>query len=389
MNGDQPSNSLQSAAARLRILFYAPFKPLNHPHPSGDQATAKGIFDFLSGTGHRLEIASSFRCRWLFWRPWLWPRLFMEQRRIARRFSTGKGVIWLTYHTYYKAPDLLGPHVAVRLNMPYVIFQGIYSTKRRRSVKTWPGFVLNRRALLAAQHVFTNKRVDLYNLRRLLPAERITYVAPGIQPEQFNFDRESREQLRRSWNIGDEVVVFSAAMFRPDVKTKGLIWVIRACGDLVRRGRLLRLVIAGDGKEKPRLQKLAAEELGDRVSFVGKVARSDMYRYYSAGDVFAFPGFNESLGMVFLEAQACGLPVVAFSAGGIPEVVQDGKTGLLVPYNAFESFVGALERLLIQKHLRQEMGLAARVYVRQFHNLQQNYQIMDRILGQIGSRHTD
>ena len=371
----------------LPIIFYAPFKPLNHPHPSGDQATAKGIFDFLSRKGHRLEMASSLRCRWIFWRPWLWPRLFAEQRRIARRFSAGAGMIWFTYHTYYKAPDLLGPRVAVRLNIPYVVFQGIYSTKRRRSVKTWPGFMLNRKALLAAQHVFTNKRVDLHNLRRLLPAERITYVAPGIQPEHFNFDRESREQLRRSWNIGDEIVVFSAAMFRPDVKTKGLMWVIRACGDLVRRGRLLRLVIAGGGREKPRLQRLAAEELGDRVNFVGKVARSEMYRYYSAGDVFAFPGFNESLGLVFLEAQACGLPVVAFAGGGIPEVVQDGKTGLLVPYNTFESFVDALERLLTQKHLRQEMSQAARIYVRQFHDLQQNYQIMDRILGEIGSRH--
>jgi len=317
----------------------------------------------------------------------LWPRLFREQRRIARRFLTDARVVWFTYHSYYKAPDLLGPSLAARLNIPYVIFQGIYSTKRRRSVRTWPGFMLNRKALLAAHHVFTNKRVDLHNLGRLLPSERITYVAPGIHPADFKFDLESRERLRRSWKIGDQAVVLTAAMFRPDVKTKGLMWVIRACGDLVRKGRRLCLVIVGDGKEKPRLQNLAAEELGERVNFVGKVARGDMYRYYSAGDVFAFPGFNESLGMVFLEAQACGLPVVAFAAGGIPEVVQDGKTGLLVRYNAFKPFVQALERLLTRKDLRQEMGKDARIYVRRFHDLEKNYRTMDRVLSEIGYRH--
>ena len=54
-------------------------------------------------------------------------------------------------------------------------------------------------------------------------------------------------------------------------------------------------------------------------------------RYYSAGDMFVFPGIRESLGMVYLESQSCGLPVVAFHNGGIPEVVVDGETGFLTP----------------------------------------------------------
>jgi glycosyltransferase involved in cell wall biosynthesis len=98
-----------------------------------------------------------------------------------------------------------------------------------------------------------------------------------------------------------------------------------------------------------------------------------MYRYYSAADLFVFPGIQESLGMVFLEAQACGLPVVAFNNSGVPEAVQDGKTGMLVPMYDLESFVNAINRLLGDKRLRTQMGTAAKSYVREFHNLNKNY----------------
>jgi glycosyltransferase involved in cell wall biosynthesis len=98
-----------------------------------------------------------------------------------------------------------------------------------------------------------------------------------------------------------------------------------------------------------------------------------MYRFYSAGDIFAFPGIRESLGMVYLEAQSCGLPIVAFANGGIPEVVRDQETGFLVPLFAFEPYLQALETLLSDKGLRRKMGQAGERYVRQVHDLDQNY----------------
>jgi hypothetical protein len=109
--------------------------------------------------------------------------------------------------------------------VPYVLFQGIFSTKRRRDLKTLPGFLLNRRTLLAARHVFTNKAVDLRNLKRLIPEERITYVAPGLRPAEFSFNPDARAQLRREWDAGDDPVVLSVAMFRPGVKTEGLVTI--------------------------------------------------------------------------------------------------------------------------------------------------------------------
>jgi glycosyltransferase involved in cell wall biosynthesis len=201
--------------------------------------------------------------------------------------------------------------------------------------------------------------------------------------EFTSFDQAARSALRRDWNVGEGPVIISAAMFRPDVKTQGLAWVIRACGELYRRGKALYLVIAGDGQEKPRLQRLAEEQLPGRIRFVGKIPRNEMYRYYSAGDIFAFPGIRESLGMVYLEAQSCGLPVVAFANGGIPEVVRDQETGFLVPLFAFEPYLLALDALLSDRGLRRKMGQAAQKYVRMAHDLDHNYQQLETALTRV------
>ena len=169
----------------MKILFYAPFKPLGHAHPSGDLVTATEMVDFLMKKGHQVNAASPLRCRWIYWQPWRWPKLIVEKRKAVHRFIKDDYDLWFTYHSYYKAPDLLGPYASKKLAIPYVIFQGIYSTKRRRSLKTLPGFYLNRHVLLAAQHVFVNKTIDRINLKRLLPDERISYLSPGIHPDQF------------------------------------------------------------------------------------------------------------------------------------------------------------------------------------------------------------
>ena len=374
----------------MKILFYAPFKPLDHVHPSGDLVTATEIVDYLVNRGHEVIEASSLRCRWIYWKPWLWPKLLLEKRRSVRRYCKKNMDLWLTYHSYYKAPDLLGPYASQKIKIPYVIFQGIYATKRRRNLKTVPGFHLNKSALCAARHVFVNKTVDWINLKRLIADERISYLSPGIDPENFCFDAAARRALRGQWNVGDEPLVFSAAMFRADVKTEGLTWVIRACGELARRGSSLRLVVAGHGSQRDKLQRLAAEQLGDRAIFVGKVPRNKMVQYYSACDLFVFPGIRESLGLVFLEAQSCGLPVVAFDNAGVPEAVQDGKTGFLVPAHEMATFVDAANRLLSDRQLRRQMGQAAASYVRASHNLELNYQELERVLQKIlrSDRHT-
>lgn len=367
----------------LKIAFYAPFKPLNHPNPSGDLMIGRSICTFLENRGHKVATVSQLRTRLIFEKPWLWPQLLMERQKIDRRLKRLVPDLWLTFHTYYKGPDLLGPGACSRLKIPYTIFQGIYATKYRRHLRTWLGYRANTHALKKAVHVFTNKKKDHHNLSRLVTKNRLSYIAPGITPEQFRFDEDARQQLRRRFNIAESPLLVTAAMFRPDVKTIGLLTVIEACGRLAKEIPDLQLLIIGDGQEKKRLTSAAGRALPGKAHFAGQVPRHRMHRYLSAGDLFAFPGINESLGLVFLEAQACGLPVVAFDNAGVGEAVSDGVTGFLVPLHDNEGFAAAIKKLIQDPDRRRRMGAAASIYIRERHDLSVNYKPMEQKLRQI------
>lgn len=367
----------------MKIAYYMPFKPMGHPNPSGDLVTGTELYDFFRNRKHDIDLVSRLRCRWLYLKPWAWGRLAMEKASMVKKCRRRSPDVWLSYHSYYKAPDMLGPALCKRLQIPYVLFQGVYSTKRRRSLKTLPGFLLNRKALLSARIVFTNKQGDKLNLLRLLPADRVIYVPPGIHPNAFSFDPEARLTLRKSWQVGSRPVVMTAAMFRPDVKTEGILEVIEACSQVIARGIELRLVIVGDGATREQLEREAQKKLPGAVHFTGKVSRSEMNRYYSAADLFAFPGIQESLGMVYLEAQSCGLPVVAFKDWGAAEAVVHERTGLLASVDQRQTFAENIERLIFDKELRRKMGQEAAGHVRRVHDLEKNYGIVEEKLGEL------
>jgi len=367
----------------MKIAFYAPFKPLGHGTPSGDLAIAKGIVEFLEHRGHEIIVQSSVRARWIYYRPWLWPQLILDFLRALRTLSASPPDLWLTYHCYYKAPDLLGPWVCRILGIRYVIFQAIHSTKRKKKIKTLPGFFLNRSALLQADHVITNKLEDLLNLKRVVSENRLSHIPPGIYPKAFTRNEDEGRVVRELWHTSGVPVILTAAMFRNDVKSEGLAWLIRCCSKLVEQKIPFLLVIAGSGPMEKELKGLARDHIPGCFRFAGMIPREEMYRFYSAGDIFAFPGIRESLGMVFLEAQSCCLPVVAFDNGGIPEVVENGKTGLLVPIFQETAFANALIGLIRDLNLRSAMGKSGAALIRKRHDLHRNYLELETILKKV------
>jgi glycosyltransferase involved in cell wall biosynthesis len=108
-----------------------------------------------------------------------------------------------------------------------------------------------------------------------------------------------------------------------------------------------------------------------------------MFRYYSAADIFVFPGIGESLGMVFLEAQACELPVVALDTAGVPQVVRRSTTALLVPEDDGRSMAHAIDALLSSAELRNRLGQKGREFIREERNLHRNYVQLSKILQDI------
>ena len=372
----------------MTLALYAPFKPLDHPDPSGDRTIGRELAAALGDQGWSVVVPSRFRSRWFSKRPSLWLAALAERRRALEEASRARVSLWLTYHTYYKSPDVIGPYVARELGIPYAVFQGIYSTRPKRSLKTRLGYECNRRALLAARLVFSNRRQDLVNLRRLLPDERLSYVVPGIDPNLFTFDGQARRALRHAWGVTDEPVVVTAAMFRADVKTESLVFLLDRLGELARDGVRFFLVLAGDGETRPRLAGLAQALLPGRHLFLGRVPREDLGAVFGAGDVFAFPGIRESLGMVYLEAQAAGLPVVALADGGVPEVVRHGVTGILTPPGNAAAYRKALAWMLADKARRRAMGEAAEAYVRAHHDRAQTYRPVAEALKRLSRERT-
>ncbi|WP_421901701.1 glycosyltransferase family 4 protein [Maridesulfovibrio sp.] len=367
----------------MRIAFFAPHKPIDHPLPSGDLIIGKTLHDFLRSQGHELLIASHFRLRHITNKPLKWPTLYLEFKNTLKRAEKFNPDIWLTYHSYYKSPDLLGPYISEKLGIPYVIYQGVFATKYRRNYKTWAGYMSNKHALLHADHVFANKDIDFHNLSRIILPEKLSRTYPGIEPDNFNYCPQGAEEVRNRYELNGKKVILSTAMLREDVKAESITDLIDAFAPIAAKKPETKLLIAGDGEARPRLENLAAEKAGDQIIFLGRVKQEELYKYYSAANFFAYPGINEALGMVYLEAQCAGLPVVAYSTRGPKEAVIHSETGLLSPERDIAAMSANLIRLLEDESLRKQMSEAAPKHIRNNFDLNKNLQDVEHKLSSI------
>jgi len=166
-----------------------------------------------------------------------------------------------------------------------------------------------------------------------------------------------RCDTRRDLGAGrDDYLVGTVARL---TEQKGIATLLRAMKLLVSRDARYRCVIAGEGEDEARLKALCRElGLEKRVRFAGH--RSDIPALLEALDVFVLPSLWEGFGIVLLEAMALDCPLVASCTGGIPEVVEDGATGLLVPPGRPEALATAVHGLIQDEGLRRTLVRTAR-----------------------------
>jgi D-inositol-3-phosphate glycosyltransferase len=199
----------------------------------------------------------------------------------------------------------------------------------------------------------------------------ISVVAPGVDTERFAPTDAS--ELRRRLGIGDgeKVILFTGRLER----LKGVEILVHALAAILdgRTERDVRLLVLGadssngvleagvHGGERARLEALAIEiGVDDRVDFLGTVPHEDLPAYYSLADVCAVPSYSESFGLVAIEAEACGTPVVASRIGGLRQLVLDGITGVTVPSHEPMAWAEALSRVIDDPKAREVLGTAAR-----------------------------
>lgn len=197
---------------------------------------------------------------------------------------------------------------------------------------------------------------------------RVSVIHNGVDPAQYCAD-SSRVATRETLGIADsQVLVLVVASLSPQ---KNHLLLIKAAARAVAMGQPIQLVFAGEGPMRARLESTIQDlQMGDYVSLLG--VRSDIPQLLAASDVVALTSLPliETFPMCLLEAMASGRPVVATRVGGIPELVLDGTTGILVDSEDEVSLSSALAELAADGPLRATMGLAARSRLEESFTLQ-------------------
>ena len=199
------------------------------------------------------------------------------------------------------------------------------------------------------------------------PMAALEYLPPGVDAGVFAPDPAGRARVRGRFRLGDAPVLVCMSRL---VRRKGQDVLIGAMSAIRQAVPGAILLIVGDGSDRRRLERLAVAAPEGSVVFAGSVTGADLPAHVAAGDVFAMPcrtrggGLDvEGLGIVFLEASACGLPVIAGDSGGASEAVQPGRTGVVVDGRDHRAVARAAIELLADPALQARYGNAGRRWV--------------------------
>jgi glycosyltransferase involved in cell wall biosynthesis len=349
----------------MRIAFYAPLKPADHPTPSGDRRMAQLFLDAWRLAGHQPFVASRLRNYDGDGDPLRQARLVRIARRRAARLlqrwqrepHAAPG-LWFTYHLYYKAPDWLGPIVSTELGIPYVIAEASYAPKRAGG-----GWQVGHRAVEAAL-----RRADA--VLGLNPADRECVLPLLRGPERWvalsPFLDARRYGRGQAGPPASPPRLVAVAMMREGDKLASYRLLGAALADLLDLP--WSLAIVGDGAARAEVEQALAP-LGSRSSYRGVLDEAGVAAVLAEADLLVWPAVNEAFGMALLEAQASGVAVVAGASGGVAGIVASGETGLLVPQGDVAAFTAAVRHLIIDGEARARMGAAARAKVEREHDL--------------------
>ncbi|MGB7363172.1 MAG: glycosyltransferase family 4 protein [Rhodococcus sp. (in: high G+C Gram-positive bacteria)] len=212
----------------------------------------------------------------------------------------------------------------------------------------------------------------------------LEHLPPGVDSTLFRPDPSARAELRARYGLGDRPTILCLSRLVP---RKGQDMMIRALAGIRAQIEGAVLVIVGSGPYADTLHELAARSgMADHIVFTGSVPAEELAAHHTLADVFAMPcrtrgaGLDvEGLGIVFLEASASGVPVVAGRSGGAPETVVDGVTGLTVDGTNVDEIVAAIVSVLSDRDRATAMGAAGREFV----STQWRWDVLASRLGQL------
>jgi glycosyltransferase involved in cell wall biosynthesis len=191
------------------------------------------------------------------------------------------------------------------------------------------------------------------------PIEQCEVISNTLDPSWCS--RAQDLDLQRPAELRSRKVLLSVARLDASESYKGIEQVLDALPLIVESFPDVIYCVIGDGTDRMRLEQFAEQKKISRyVNFLGRVSEDTLMSYYNWCDVFLLPSQGEGFGLVYLEAMACGKPVIAGNHGGAPEVVDNGVTGYLVDHDDVRSLTKVISELLANDSLRESMGKAGR-----------------------------
>lgn len=315
-------------------------------------------------------------------------RLFQHMPEFVegvRRFAAAEGIGYHLVHSHYWLSGWVALELKRAWQVPVIqMFHTLGHLKlaaaapgqaREAEERTQVEAQIMRHAdrIVAATPADRRQMVEYYGAERA----RIAVVAPGVDLGLFR--PIDRAQARRYVGLanGDEKLLLFVGRLDPvkglDVLFEALCQLLRSMEPSHRRNICLA-IIGGDGEDAGAVRGEAdcldeVKErfgLGEMVAFLGSRSQDTLPYYYAAADVCVMPSLYESFGLVALEAMACGTPVVASRVGGLPYVVRDGETGLLVPDSDPAALAEGLRRVLVEPELRDRLGAQGQRVARRY-----------------------
>lgn len=316
---------------------------------------ARALMKALASGGVRPHLASELRSRDGVGDASVQKEVNAQaQTETQRLIKTGRREgwkLWITYHNYYKAPDLLGPSVARALCVPYV---QIESTRARKRLDgPWAAFAYKAEAAAdAADAIFYFTKQDEEALRAYAPDGQVLAHLPPFLPRA-----ELPAETDRSGSL------LSVGMFRNGDKLASYRIIAETLKLLDRDD--WHLEIAGDGPARDAVTALM-QPFGARVRFLGTLDEEALQAAYERAKLYFWPGVNEAFGMSYLEAQATGLTVLAQDRPGARDVLAPG-TAYPKPDAGASALATRLDMLLQSEKLAVKLGERARTHVAHHH----------------------
>ncbi|MFK7857542.1 MAG: glycosyltransferase family 4 protein [Granulosicoccus sp.] len=360
------------------IAFHSPLKPVGHPTPSGDRLMARLLVSCLERSGFYVDIATQLRSflpdpESRSDKAALQQQADQDIDRLTIKWTQyGAPLLWFCYHPYYKAPDLIGPEMCKRFDVPYVTAEASYSKRRRQGIWASTQDAVLASVNVAAVNICFTER-DRAGLRDASPSAALARLKPFIDTSIFLPGKVTRDATR----------LVTVAMMRPGDKMSSYTRLADALKRLLHLPWTLSVV--GEGVLLPEVKNLFSEIPPERVQWHGLLGPPEIATLLARSILYVWPGCGEAYGLAYLEAQAAGVPVVGFETAGVPEVVDHGSTGILTPDGNVESYAAAIASLLGNPGKLNQMSVNAVSHVQRHHSLEPASMALQDIL----QRHID